>query len=359
MMDSLLCWFWLCTVSGMGAAAMEKLVRHFSSIEQLFLCSEKQLEAVEWLDKSVKARICVKKDADAVKYSYEQFLKRGYHFICADSPEYPSKLKHIYEYPKGLFYAGKLIPENMKAVAVVGARYCTQRGREIAAHFGRTLSAHQVAVISGMALGIDGAAHRGCVEAGGNTCAVLGCGLNICYPKEHYRLFEQILSCGCVMTEYPPDSVPQPWHFPRRNRIISGLSDGVLVIEAKKRSGSLITAEYGLEQGKDIFAVPGRPKDPLSEGCNNLIKAGAQLVCEPEEVLEIYGIDVQKNKKNNFCLDKSENLVYSTLCLIPKYIDEICGELDMAAEDVISILYKLQARKIIRQTANNQYVINQ
>lgn len=201
--------------------------------------------------------------------------------------EYPSKLLNIYNPPKKLYILGNVQILNEFGIAMVGTRYPSKYGEETAKSLSFNLAKHKVNVISGMAKGIDAASHKGCIMGKGKTIAVLGSGFNHIYPKENIKLFEEIIKTGgTVITEYEENVLPKPENFPKRNRIISGLSDGVVVVEAARRSGSLITAEFALEQGKDVFAVPGNIFSPLSKGTNELIQDGAKLVTSIFDILE-------------------------------------------------------------------------
>lgn len=200
--------------------------------------------------------------------------------------EYPKRLRQYENMPAGIYVRGGLPDAHTPAVAIVGSRKCSGYGRLWADTFARAFAASNVAVISGMALGIDSAAHWGALREGGETYAVSGCGPDICYPASNRELYEKICEKGGVISEYPPKSAPLAWHFPARNRIISALADVLLVIEAKEKSGALITADFALEQGKTVFALPGRVGDELSEGCNRLIAQGAGIALSPAVVLE-------------------------------------------------------------------------
>ncbi len=201
--------------------------------------------------------------------------------------EYPKRLLPYERMPERLYMLGKLPDEQVRTIAIVGARASSAYGRSEAKRFARILSASGVEVISGMADGIDAAAHEGALAGSGRTTAVLGCGVDVCYPKTNLQLYRRIAAQGCILSEFEPGSEPLAYHFPLRNRIISGLADLVLVIEARRRSGSLITAELALEQGKNVFAVPGRNSDPVSAGCNALIAQGAGIAVSPEQLLEV------------------------------------------------------------------------
>lgn len=206
--------------------------------------------------------------------------------LTPDDPAYPQRLKEIPDSPERLYVIGDLPRDDLPSVAIVGARLCDHYGRNQALYFGRELAAHGIQIISGMAAGIDGTSQRGALEAKGRTFAVLGCGADVCYPQGNRDLYDLLTTQGGILSELPPGSPPERWHFPRRNRIISGLADIVLVIEARQKSGSLITVDCALDQGKSVFAVPGRIDDHLSDGCNRLIYQGAGIAYGPEAILD-------------------------------------------------------------------------
>lgn len=218
-------------------------------------------------------------------------------FVRRGDAEYPVQLLPFERMPEGLYVAGRFPDPRKKSVAIVGARACTAYGRSEASRFARELAAAGVQIISGMAFGADRYAHEGALEVKGETFGVLGCGADICYPAENMHLYRELAGKGGLISEYLPGTPPAPWHFPVRNRIISGLADLVLVVEARLRSGSLITADYALEQGKPVWAVPGKNADPLSQGCNRLIAQGAGIALSPECILEELGISTD-HKEN-------------------------------------------------------------
>ena len=207
-------------------------------------------------------------------------------FITPFDSIYPERLKGIPDAPAGLYVMGKLPAESDITVAVIGARDCSDYGRYVAERLGTFLGERGVAVVSGMARGIDGISQWAALEAGGSSIGVLGCGVDICYPAKNRKLYDRLLKQGAVLSEYPPGTPPRPMNFPIRNRIVSGLADGVVVIEARDKSGTLITVDMALEQGREVFVVPGRITDGLSVGCNRLIRQGAGILLSPEELLE-------------------------------------------------------------------------
>ncbi len=221
-----------------------------------------------------------------VQGEYAGFTERGIRLVSDSEASYPKRLAGIPDRPYALYYVGALPPEDRPAVALIGARDCTEYGRYMARQFGAALAGAGVQVISGMARGIDGVGQESALRVGGYSMGVLGCGVDICYPRENGELYEALLTGGGVCSEYPPGMEPRALLFPPRNRIISGLSDAVMVIEAREKSGTLITVDMALEQGREVYALPGRATDPLSGGCNRLIRQGAGLVSSPEELLE-------------------------------------------------------------------------
>ena len=219
-------------------------------------------------------------------------------FISIYDPGYPERLKKISDPPLGLWYYGKLPEEDIPSVAVIGARDCSDYGRHIAASLGEYLGRSGVQVISGLARGIDGIAQKAALDAGGTSCGVLGCGADICYPPSNRQIYDKLKENGCIISSYPPGYPAIASNFPPRNRIVSGLSDAVVVIEARQKSGTLITVDMALEQGREVFAVPGRITDRLSDGCNGLIGQGANVFLSPEIFLCELNQVFEKKKDN-------------------------------------------------------------
>ncbi len=217
---------------------------------------------------------------------YGRMRERGIFLVTEDEPQFPERLSRIPDKPYALYFAGRLPQAEKRAVAVIGARECTAYGRYMAEQFGAAFAKAGIQVISGMARGIDGIGQTAALKEGGYSLGGLGCGVDICYPGENRELYETLLAAGGICSEYPPGTEPRAVLFPPRNRIISGLCDAVLVVEAREKSGTLITVDMALEQGREVYALPGRATDPLSGGCNRLIRQGAGLASSPEEVLE-------------------------------------------------------------------------
>ena len=273
---------------------------------------------------------------------------------------YPEQLRNIVDAPYSLYVKGKLPDFSKKRVAIVGARMCSDYGKTMAERIAEKLACCGAEVISGMARGIDAYGHIGALKAGGDTFAVLGCGVNVCYPRTNQKLYESILAQGGIISEYPPDTEPIAQLFPARNRIISAFSDVVVVVEAKERSGSLITADFALEQGKDIYAVPGRSTDALSQGCNNLIRQGAGILNSVEDFakdLELcMKVDAVQESFNKLLLEKDESLVYACLSLRPKSMEDLLKKTGFPMPQLADILQRLIQKDFITESFKNYYI---
>ena len=249
----------------------------------------------------------------------EKLAQAGIGFISAPEKGFPEKLREIPDPPFGIYYKGSMPSQEEPAAAIIGARLASGYGREQARRFGRQIGARGIAVISGMARGIDGIAQKAALDAGGKSFAVLGCGVDICYPEENRELYERLQQEGGVLSEYPPGMQPVAKLFPPRNRIISGLSDLVLVIEARKRSGTLITVDMALEQGREVYALPGRVSDSLSDGCNRLIRQGAGPATCPQDILEFFfgtgSEEGRKRDRNKAMMTKKEAVISARISL--------------------------------------------
>lgn len=291
---------------------------------------------------------------------YDRLREKHINFYTILSSEYPAKLKEIPSPPYALYVRGRLPEEQRKTIAIVGARQCSPYGREMAVDFAKRLAEAGVQIVSGMARGIDGAGQRGALMAGGRSFGVLGCGVDICYPRENIELYTELQKAGGILSELPPGVQPLPQFFPARNRIISGLSDAVLVIEAKEKSGSLITADMALEQGKDVYALPGPVNSRLSRGCHELIRQGAEILLSPEDLLEDWGIlekgQTEKIGENKIALESTEKLVYSLLDFQPRSLGSLLERSNLSVSSLTSALISLELKGIIREISKNFYV---
>lgn len=273
---------WLHGAAGSGSKWKEKLLVALETPQEVYRADKETLEKLVGAERA--ARLCAARAKDVWK-EYEDMRNRGIAFYPFYHPAYPQRLLNIPDRPFGVYVKGE-IRDGGPRIAVVGARDCSPYGSYVAEKFARELAEMGLLVISGMARGIDGIAQRAALDANGSTCAVLGCGVDICYPASNGALYREICTNGAVLSEYPPGTKPQPSLFPPRNRIISGLADALLVVEARKKSGTSITVDMALEQGKEVFVIPGRITDRLSDGCNNLLLQGATIALSPEQVAE-------------------------------------------------------------------------
>ena len=295
-----------------------------------------------------------------MKNSINKELPEGIRYIRKEDKAFPEKLLELHDCPKGIYVRGNLPDPSKKSVAIVGARMCSAYGRATASYFARVLAAHDIQIISGLALGVDGAAHEGALMAKGKTFAVMAGGCDIIYPRSHVGLYENIRTTGGIISEEPCGYPPIAKMFPKRNRIISILADIVLVVEARTKSGSLITADFAAEQGRDIFAVPGRLEDELSRGCNELIEQGAGIAISPERMLEIMGENPKKSDNSKIfmqnVLAREENIVYSCLSLQPQSLEKLCSDTNLPIQCVTEAVMLLQLKGLAKEIGRNRYV---
>lgn len=356
-------WLWLCNLPGIGQQKRQALLSCFGHVKTLFEMDEELLRPRLKLECGFSGKlletIINSRDPDRVGAYAGQLERSGISLIDIEHPDYPDRLKRIFDPPHLLYCRGKMPDILNSYIAVIGARRCSNYGMDTAALFAKGLAEAGFTVVSGMARGIDTAAHEGAMLAKRETMAVLGCGVNVCYPKENRKVMNRIIEHGCVISETPVDAAPIAGNFPLRNRIISGICQGVLVVEAAEKSGSLITADSALEQGKDVFAVPGRIFDPLSRGTNRLIQMGAKAVLSVEDILEEYGLlnvkktELFENKK--LMLEKDEEIVYSCISLEPVHMDVLLARTGHDLALMQYVLIKLELKGLIEQLPNHYY----
>ena len=371
-------WHWFHGLIGISQKEKENLLTLCPTVAELYHAGERKAvndllgpiceETV--LQKERKGQIIdVLEDSlqrDNLKKSYESAKRRGIRMVCPESENYPERLKHITLPPFMLYYYGELPKEDKPSLAVIGARNCSVYGEEIASGFSGRLALAGIQIISGMARGIDGAAGRAAINEPGGAYAVLGSGVDVCYPKENKLLYEKLKSNGGVISEELPGTEPASWNFPKRNRIISGLADAVFVVEARENSGSLITVSYALEQGKEIYAVPGRIYEKLTEGTNRLIQEGAYLVQSPEDILHGFSEKFRlfsscKSTENKtfekILLASQEKIVYACLSLRPKHMEELQEETGLSLPELSGLLFDMEMKHYIKQPLKNYFII--
>ncbi|MEW6201542.1 MAG: DNA-processing protein DprA [bacterium] len=350
-------WSAVNSVSGMHPDLFFRLLEHFGTMQALWEAPASALEADDVLSPVMREHILsARKDRDA-RREVQIALEKGVKIVTMEDDDYPVPLRTIPQPPPVLYIKGKWEKTDERSIAIVGSRRCTQYGRDLASEIAEGLAKQSVTVVSGLAAGIDTWAHRGALSAGGRTIAVLGSGIDYIYPPLNKRLAEEIAGSGAIITEFPFGEKPEKRNFPRRNRIISGLTLGTIVIEARPGSGALITAEYAAAQGRRIFAVPGDVKTELNRGPHQLIRSGAALVESAEHVLQELGIEpTQEQIHFEPELEGREQLIYSMISTAPCSFDEICARTSSTASEVSSTLLMLEMKNLIRQLPGKMYV---
>lgn len=273
----------------MGAVKKQKLLKHFKNIEKIYNATKEELMQTEGIGEKTSEIILSTSRKQNLDKHIEYMEKHNIDIVSIQDAEYPEILKEIYDAPISLYVRGNKNILNELSVAIIGCRECTEYGRNITKNLSYNIAKNKINIVSGLAKGIDGIAHQGALFAGGKTVAVLGNGLDTIYPKENEHLaIEMLQKGGAIISEYPLGTKPEKQNFPERNRIVSGMSKGIIVIEAKEKSGTLITVDFALEQGRDVFVVPGNINSETSIGTNDLIKQGAKLITSYKDVLEEY-----------------------------------------------------------------------
>jgi DNA processing protein len=343
-----------------GSIRTQALLRDFGSLERVFKAKERELAKVKEIGPRIAPKIISAiKEADLSR-EISQIKKHKVRVMTFLDKDYPENLKNIYDPPVVLYVKGKILPEDKLAIAIVGSRLASFYGLQTAERLGFELASRGVTIVSGLARGVDSSGHKGALKAKGRTLAILGSGLANVYPGEHKDLAEKISESGAVISEFPMATIPDKGNFPKRNRIISGLSLGVVCVEAAEKSGALITCDCALEQGREVFAVPGKVDSMTSKGTNKLIKQGAKLAQGAEDILEELNIETflrsPNGAGNRDILDKNESLVYTLLSSDQKYIDDICRESGIALNRIAKILLDLEIKKFIKQLPGKNFV---
>lgn len=287
---------WLCNFPNAGNAQLHRLTEAFGGPEGVYYAGKEQWGQI--LTQNQVNSLSVYTEEWPPEAKYREMQEEGIELLTISDRDYPERLRVIPDAPYGLFVRGKLPAEDIPAVAVIGARECSEYGKYVARELGNALGHHGVVVVSGMAKGIDGISQEAALEGGGISLGVLGSGVDVCYPARNRELYGRLMRAGAVLSAYPNGTPALPKNFPPRNRIVSGLADAVVVVEARVRSGTLITVDMALEQGREVYVVPGRVTDRLSDGCNGLIKQGAGVVLSPESFYEEL-LQLRENKKED------------------------------------------------------------
>lgn len=352
-------WLRLHLTRGLGRKALIRLREAFGCPAAILAASPEELAVRGGLRPETAGRI-VAEDSPLFEKACRQLAEQGVRILSLWDEDYPPLLRTIYDPPALLYVRGRL--PGPEALAVVGARRATEAGRRLTTGICAELAARGITVVSGLARGIDTAAHRGALQGGGVTAGVLGCGIDRIYPPENTRLFQEILERGAVLSEYPPGTPPLAGHFPGRNRIISGLCRGVLVVEAAEESGSLITADFALEQGREVFAVPGPVFGPVSRGPNRLLKEGAHLVTDIADILEVLWPDRPSPRQKAFeeelvaVLSEPALSLYRLLGAEPLHVDQLVERSGLTPMEVSDILLHLELQGGVEQLSGLRYV---
>jgi DNA processing protein len=350
-------------IPGLGNVAGRKLLERFGAPQGIFDAKRSELMSVEGVRKGVAGKIANQEwDSDPEKV-FEIVKKSGARIIPYGDPAYPAPLKEIHDPPFLLYVKGQDIPAGLTMIGVVGSRNPTPYGSRAARELAQGLARRGAGVVSGMARGIDSAAHWGCIEGLGFTVAVVGTGIDVVYPASNRKLSEKIARRGAIVSEFPPGTPPEPKNFPIRNRVISGMSRAVLVVEATKKSGSLITAASALNQGRDVFAVPGSINSFKSRGCHFLIKQGAALVENADDILEQLGLNFPHVPKKDLLKngvqgpeEGIEKRIYDLISDDPLHIDHIARLGNLDPGEVSSVLMKMELKGMIRQLPGKMFV---
>ncbi|MCL2116874.1 MAG: DNA-processing protein DprA [Planctomycetaceae bacterium] len=357
----------LSMVGGVGSMLTQRLINHFGDVESILAASESQLQAVEGIGSKIAKSISLARSLCNPEALIAQCRENGISLIAKKDARYPELLRKIHDPPVFLFVQGEFKPADDLAIAIVGTRHTTHYGRTQAERLAAELSQSGFTIVSGLARGIDGAAHRGALAANGRTIAVLGSGLLNLFPAEHRQLADEVTEHGALISEYVPDQRPDKGTFPQRNRIVSGLSLGVLIVEAPRKSGALITASQAGEQGREVFAVPGPVDHESSRGCHRLIRDGAILVESADDILEHLGplIKPAQHPKLDtgtirhpaeLQLNEPETTVLQLVGVSPTPIDTIIVHSGLLPHQVLATLGVLEMRRLIRRGEANTVV---
>ncbi len=357
--ETLKYWLGFSRIPGIGPARLRALLDHFGDIRMAWAASAATLRAVGLDQRTVETFLTLRGQLD-LDAEVSQLNRLGVNALTWDNPDYPALLRAIPNPPPVLYVRGELLPQDEWALGVVGTRRASVYGREATRALVHDLAASGVCIVSGLAYGIDTQAHRVALEAGGRTIAVLGSGVDVIYPSENRGLAKQIIDQGAIVSEYPLGTRPDARNFPPRNRIISGLSLGVLLVEGARRSGAMITANYALEQGREVFAVPGNILSRNSDGPSFLIQQGAKLVTSVGDILEELNLEMvgeQSEAREVLADNETEALLLQHLSREPMHVDQLGQVSGLPINEVTGALTLMELKGKVRQVGHMQYVV--
>ncbi len=353
----------LMSISGIGRMRYRKLVDHFGSPSAVLEAPKSELEIVPMISHGTASMIRKGCDGDKARQTAARIIQLGWAVLFPDDPEYPHLLFETIDRPVVLFRLGEPDRPENKMIAIVGTRHATERNRRFTYKLASDLAAAGVTVISGMAEGIDSSAHRGALESGGRTVAIWGTSLDILYPPSNKSLASEIRQLGAIYSEYLPDTRPDKTTFPDRNRIISGMSEAVIVVQAGRKSGALITASCALDQGRDIFAVPGSPDDKDSYGCNNLIKKGATLLTTVDDIFEqlprLKGEITACRFKSMPDMSDAERTMVSFLAEGPQQIDQLSRKAELPINELLGFMLALEMKGVVQELSGKRFILTE
>jgi DNA processing protein len=352
-------WIGFNQVQGIGATRLRGLLDHFGDLETAWHATANDLQQ-SGLDKRSLANLLKLRDGLDLDAEIREMERLGVQAVTWDDPDYPRNLRQVYNPPPLLYVRGSLEKRDEWAVAIVGTRQASAYGKEAARSLSAGLARVGVTVVSGLARGIDAEAHRACLDAGGRTMAVLGCGVDVIYPQQHVRLAAEIVEHGALLSEYPLGTQPQAVNFPPRNRIISGMSLGTIVVEADSSSGALITAGFAAEQGREVFAVPGSIFAKSSRGTNRLIQRGAKLVTTVTDVLEELNLTMVSQQAQAQAVlpeNETEAVLLQHISAEPLHVDDLRRAVSLPIAQVSSTLALMELKGMVRQVGGMHYVL--
>lgn len=352
------CYVDLLSLPKMTDVKLKNLLQKFKSPEVIFETSTQDLIEEAGIEPDLASAIKNYHRSDEIKQKITIGERLGIKTISFLDGNYPKNLTTIDQFPPVLFVRGEIKIEDAKALAIIGTRSATDYGKQIAERFAFELAGYGIAIVSGLARGIDTIAHKGAIKGKGRTIAVLGCGIDVYYPPENRKLYSEIAEHGAVLTEFNLGTPPLAHHFPKRNRIISGLAVAVLAVEARSKSGVLNTVEWAANQGRDVFVVPGDIRSKTSEGTNQLIKDGAKPVSSIQDILEELGISVKKEEKREIPVSEIEKKLLETIALEPLYVDKIAELTDMDIPSLLTMLLDLEMKGLVNQLPGKRYIKN-
>ncbi len=363
-------WIAFNKINGLGPVKIYSIWKHFGSLEAAWNCQILEFKSLEVLSEGNIVQLNQARETIDPEKELKLLEKRKVGILTLIDEEYPKNLREIHDPPSVLFYKGRISPGLFdKCVGVVGTRTPSPYGMMVASSLSCSLAELGVTIVSGLAAGIDKEAHSGAlIPENGKTIAVLGCGVDFIYPPSNAKIYAEVAERGLVLSEYPPGEKPEMWRFPARNRLISGLSKGVIIIEAGEKSGALITTDFANEQGREVFAVPGDITNPMSKGPNNLIKQGANVVTETMDIINIlnWNVIIEENKTNvnidkhphieHINMTESEKEIYLILNNIPQHLDNILNKVSLPLAELTGNLAILELKQLVKQLPGKLFV---